>query len=114
MTIAIPLSYISLSLISQITADTPPPSPVRLLVRLGPVFLPLARDVLQKLVQLDCLRKGGAGTSYTTIEAMMEYETAGDQLTLNSAGNGCRTLLRLHRSLGMTAADVHVQAAVAG
>ena len=72
----------------------------RLLVRLSPVFGPLARDVLQKLVQLDCLRKGGAATSYVTAESMMEYETAGDQLTLNSAGNGCRTLLRLHRNLG--------------
>ena len=72
----------------------------RLLVRLGPVFAPLARDVLQKLVQLDCLRKGGAGSSYATAEGMVEYETAGDQLTLNSAGNGCRTLLRLHRNLG--------------
>jgi len=70
-----------------------------LLSRLGPVLAPLSADVRQKLVQLDCLRKGGAGTSYSTAEAMMEYETTGGLLTEDRTGNGCRTLLRLHRTL---------------
>ena len=68
-------------------------------MRLGPVFVPLAHDVLQKLMQLDCLRKGGAGTSYVTIEGMLEYETAGGQVAGDDGG--WRLLLRLHRSLGM-------------
>ncbi|XP_043238894.1 ceramide-1-phosphate transfer protein-like [Amphibalanus amphitrite] len=72
----------------------------KLLVRLGPVFVPLAHDVLQKLLQLDCLRKGGAGTSYATVEGMIEFETAGGELGGDDiGGGGCRLLVRLHRNL---------------
>ena len=57
-------------------------------------------DVHQKLVQLECLRKGGASDNYVTIEHMILYEKENGVFESDKTGNGCRTLLRLHRALG--------------
>ena len=67
---------------------------------LGTVFGFVGSDVHQKLVQLECLRKGGASDSYLTVESMILYEKENGIFESDKAGNGCRTLLRLHRALG--------------
>lgn len=67
---------------------------------LGTVFGFVGSDVQQKLVQLECLRKGGAGEHYATVQQMMSWERESGLLESDKAGNGCRTLLRLHRALG--------------
>ncbi|XP_037075912.1 ceramide-1-phosphate transfer protein-like [Pollicipes pollicipes] len=71
--------------------------------QLGAVFGFVGSDVQQKLVQLECLRKSGAAESYVTVQAMMDYEKNNGILESDKAGNGCRTLLRLHRALAFIA-----------
>ena len=73
---------------------------VRFFGLLGTVFGFVGSDVHQKLVQLQCLRKGGAADSYVTIEQMIIYEKENGIFESDKTGNGCRTLLRLHRALG--------------
>jgi len=67
------------------------------------VFHFVGSDVQAKVSQLECLRLGGAGQHYTTLAAMIAYERKEGVLESDKTGNGCRTLLRLHRALAFIA-----------
>ncbi|ELU09811.1 hypothetical protein CAPTEDRAFT_28209, partial [Capitella teleta] len=64
---------------------------------MGSVFSFVASDVNEKLKILRAFRQSDHKSHYETVESMVQYET--DSKVIKDPGNGCRTLLRLHRAL---------------
>lgn len=80
-----------------------PPLP-RFFSLLGSVFGFVASDILSKVSILDGYLNSGDHHHYSTVQSMVEHETASCTTTDATRPSGCRTLLRLHRSLEFIAA----------
>lgn len=66
---------------------------------LGSVFGFVANDIISKVTILENYRKSGKASQYETLQSMIEYERSNRVVEDTSRPSGCRTLLRLHRSL---------------
>lgn len=70
---------------------------------MGSVFGFVSSDVSSKLIILEEYRnKPDTGEKFKSVKTMMEYETNSELLHKKDYVSGSRTLLRLHRGLGMT------------
>lgn len=69
---------------------------------MGKVFGFVSSDVREKVHILEAFRKGDQKDNFLTIKTMMEHER--ESLLLEKKGyvSGSRTLLRLHRGMGLT------------
>lgn len=68
---------------------------------MGSVFGFVSSDLKEKIQVLnDLMNKDDR--NYTTIKSMIEYEKENKILDKGDHSNGARTLLRLHRGLGIT------------
>lgn len=68
---------------------------------MGSVFSFVSSDLKQKIDILTELKNKDT-QNYTTIKSMIEYERENKLLEKADFVNGARTLLRLHRGLGIT------------
>lgn len=68
---------------------------------MGKVFGFVASDVKSKIEILEDLRRGENGEHFSTIKKMIKYESENGLLNKSDYTSGSRTLLRLHRGLGM-------------
>lgn len=67
---------------------------------MGTVFGFVSSDLKQKIeVLIELMNKNDQ--NYTTIKSMIEYEKESNMLDKGDYTNGSRTLLRLHRGLGI-------------
>lgn len=69
----------------------------RFLGMMGTVFSFVASDVHSKLKILQTFRQSEKSSHYEDVKSMAKYET--ENSVIKTEGNGCRTLLRLHRAL---------------
>ena len=69
---------------------------------LGTVFGFVGSDVKDKVEILQGFRTGTNRAHYETVQKMIAYEKETGYIRENKQGSGSRTLLRLHRSLGVT------------
>lgn len=67
---------------------------------MGSVFSFVSSDLKQKIDILTDLRNKDT-QNYTTVKSMIEYERENKLLEKADFVNGARTLLRLHRGLGI-------------
>lgn len=68
---------------------------------MGKVFGFVASDVKSKIEILEELRRGENGEHFSTLKKMIKYESENGLLSKSDYTSGSRTLLRLHRGLGM-------------
>jgi hypothetical protein len=68
---------------------------------LGTVFGFVGSDVKDKVEVLHSFRNGPNRAHYETVQKMIAFEKETGYIKKNKQGSGSRTLLRLHRSLGM-------------
>jgi hypothetical protein len=68
---------------------------------MGKVFAFVASDVKSKIEILEELRQGENGEHFSTLKKMIKYESENGLLNKPGYTSGSRTLLRLHRGLGM-------------
>jgi len=74
---------------------------------MGSVFGFVSSDLKQKIDTLIELRSKN-NQNYTTVKSMIEYEKENKLLEKPDFINGARTLLRLHRGLGIVSSSVYV------
>lgn len=72
-------------------------------VLLGGAFSFVASDVRKKIEVLEEFRNGPQAEDFRTVSSMMDYEMKNKLLSVKKYVSGSRTLLRLHRGLGMYA-----------
>lgn len=73
---------------------------------MGSVFSFVSSDLKQKIDILTELRNKD-DRNYTTLKSMIEYERENKLLEKSDFVNGARTLLRLHRGLGIVSSHSH-------
>ena len=61
----------------------------------------VASDVKSKIEILEEHRRGENGEHFSTLKKMIKYESENGLLSKSNYTSGSRTLLRLHRGLGM-------------
>lgn len=74
---------------------------------MGKVFAFVASDVKSKIEILEELRRGENGEHFSTLKKMIRYESENGLLNKSGYTSGSRTLLRLHRGLGMNLKIMH-------
>jgi hypothetical protein len=68
---------------------------------MGKVFGFVASDVKSKIEILEEHRRGKDGEHFSTLKKMIRHESENGLLNKSDYTSGSRTLLRLHRGLGM-------------
>lgn len=74
---------------------------------MGKIFAFVASDVKSKIEILEELRQGENGEHFSTLKKMIRYESENGLLNKSGYTSGSRTLLRLHRGLGMNLKIMH-------